>query len=353
MLKKIFWVVTALLFFLYCSCGEKKQEQKLKTETNVEKKDTKVYKLAIINSQDQEPYTSTKDSLLLFLKNKGYIEGKNLLILLNHVGNSEAKGLAVMKEMAEKQPDLIFIQGTVMTIAYKNSIYFNNPKYQFIFANTTDPIGIGIIENFNVPPKFNITGVCHPVQVPSRLKFVKDIIPNLKTIGIIHSEMPQSVSYNKWVEDAINNTPELKSIKVIYRSVPLVTGENGTQKMAETAKKYVRELDKKVDVFLGCNDQLCADEVYYKTIANLATKPIIGSGYKEVLLRWGVTASIFPDTTSVGEQVGQMIIDIFQGKQLKDIPAQWPKSYGFAYNESLAKKYKIIIPDLAGVKKIK
>ncbi len=312
----------------------------------------KTYILAVLDSQNGEPYKRARLSMLNELEQKGYKQGTNLKIIYHSIGNDKEKGKRLLKHVVKKKPDVIFTNGTVMTLAAKESKFFNNPKYSFVFTCVTDPVGVGVIEGFGIENEFNFTGVSYPVPVVSRLRFVKKIIPNLKTIGLIYAQMPQSISYKGWIEKAIQETDDLSRIKVIFKSIPLIKGENGSLEMAKLAKEHVIKLTNKVDVFISPNDQMGVQAPFANMVFKNASKPLIGLGIKDVMDKWGATAVIYPSHKSMGVQSARMIIKIFEGKNVKNIPAQWPKDNGFAFDLSKVKKFKLKIPqrflDLAG-----
>ncbi len=311
----------------------------------------RVFKLLIMDSQSGEPYRQVREAMLEALKSWGYVVGENLDITYFTIENDVAKGEAILKEELPKNYDIIFIDGTVMTVAASH-ILLNKPKQPVVFAANTDPVGIGVIEGFDIPPKYNFTGVHYPLKVHTRFKFIKEIMPKAKTIGLIYADMPQSYSYRRWVEEFLQADPEFKDMKVIFRSVPLVTGKEGTKLMAEAAKKFVLELDPLVDVFLAPNDQMGVQEYFSRMVYENATKPLVGLGKESVMEGWGATMVIYPSSHSMGRQAARMIKQLFEGKPIKEIYPEWPKENGFAFDLKKAARFGIKVPveyiELAG-----
>ena len=60
-----------------------------------------------------------------------------------------------------------------------------NPDIDFIFSCVTDPVGLGLIDSFETYPTANFTGVCYPVHVSDRLRFIKKTMPKAKKIGLV------------------------------------------------------------------------------------------------------------------------------------------------------------------------
>jgi putative tryptophan/tyrosine transport system substrate-binding protein len=304
----------------------------------------KTYKLLIIDSQKGSPYEGAREAMLRQLSSFGFAESKNLTISRFSIGNDADKAEKILKQELPKKYDVVFTNGTVATLAAKK-VAFGNFAHLFVFAAVTDPVGLGIIDDFKSPPKANFTGVCYPVPVNSRLKFVRDMLPKAKTIGLIYSDMPQGHSYRKWVESALLEDPALRGLRIIFRMVPLIKGDYKSQQMmAEQAKKYIQELDPLVDVFLGPNDQLGAERPFYEMVYKTAKKPIVGTTRNSVMERWGATMTIYPSEYSEGRQCAYMIKNLFNGKDIKTIIPQWPKENGIAIDLRKAKQFKIGVP---------
>lgn len=312
---------------------------------------TKIYKLLIVDSQNAEPYITTREAMLEGLRKLGYEKDKNLQVTYHSIGNDVEKGKQLLNEELKNNYDVIFINGTMITIAAKE-VAFGKPEYKFVFAGTTDPVGVGVIDNFVDPPKGNVTGVCYPMPAAARLKFIRDLMPKAKTIGWIYADMPQAHSYRRWIEDAIATKPELNDLKVIFRMVPFITGEDGSAKMAQEAKAFVLELDSQVDVFVSPNDQLGVNRPFAEMVYGAATKPLIGLGFKDVMDHWGATAVIFPALGGTGPQTARMIKRLFEGEPISKIIPEWPKGFGVAFDLVKCKKFGVAVPvnmiELAG-----
>ena len=302
----------------------------------------KSYKMLIIDGQDAEPYKSARETMLKTLEKEGFKKGQNLEYDYFAIGNDVKKAEEVLNANLKNNYDVIFVNGTVPTIAAKN-VGFNKAAYNFVFACVTDPVGIGVIKDFKSNPTANFTGVSYPVPVESRFKFIKQVFPKAKIFALIYADMPQSHSYKSWVEELLK-TKEYKDLKVIFESVPLVTGDEGGRKMADETKKIIKKLDSSVDAFIIPNDQMGVQKFFAQAVFETATKPLVGLNLKDIMEEWGAIATIYPSHESMGEQAAGMIKKIFEGKSIKTIPAEQPKKSGFAFNLKLAKKFGINIP---------
>jgi putative tryptophan/tyrosine transport system substrate-binding protein len=300
-----------------------------------------LYRLLMLDSQFGSPYEEIRAAVLESLAAFGYEAGRNLQVTLYTAGNDEARGIALLT--AEKaQADVVYVGGTVATLSAKQ-VYFGSDQ-PVVFAAPTDPVGIGVIDDFNSKPKANFTGVCYPVPGKARLRFIHHLLPQARRFGLIYADMPQSRSYNAWVRQLLTEDPDFKNMQVIFRPVPLVTGERGDQQMAALAIPIIEELDKQVDAFISANDQLGSRRAFSELIDRYASKPLIGIVRNDVMEGWGAMAVVFPSHESIGQQAARMIRDIFEGKPVAQIMPQWPAKYGYALDLQKTRRFGISVP---------
>jgi putative ABC transport system substrate-binding protein len=169
-------------------------------------------------------------------------------------------------------------------------------------------------------------------------------MPQARSFGFIYADMPQSHSYVQWLKEQLEKNPEFGNIQIVFRKVPLVTGEHGDQQMAEAAEKHVKELDASVDVFLKPVDQMGTRRNFSEMVYRTASKPLIGVVKDDVMARWGATAVVYPSHDSIGKQAARMIRELFEGKAVAEILPEWPKEYGFAIDLTKARQFGLIVP---------
>lgn len=300
--------------------------------------------LLIMDSQTGEPYHSTRVAMLESLSQSGYVEGKNLKITYHSIGNDRDLGRKLLQEELARDYDVVFINGTLMALAAKD-VSFGKNLQPFVYACVTDPVGVGVINSFNESPPANFTGVSYPVPVARRLDFVRTLLPEAGRIGLIYADMPQSQSYRRWLEDLLKNDPSFKDIEIIFRSVSLEKGEAGSRHMTSNAESFIHELDPLVDLFLSPNDQMGVMAPFAESVFQIATKPLIGVGRKDVTEGWGAAASIFPSLHSAGNQAAEMIRRLFKGESIENITPEWPAEFGFAFDLHKAQRFGLSIPE--------
>ena len=311
--------------------------------TPAEAAEGRTYHLLILDSQAGNPYDEVRAALLETLAGRGYEVGRNLETVQRVTGNDAAEGERILRSEPLDHYDAVFVGGTVATIAAKNVLY-GRPDVPVVFGAPTDPVGIGVIQDFKSPPAANFTGVCYPVPVKARLMFVRQLLPQAKKLGLIYADMPQSHSYNQWLRELLATDPAFSDLEIVFRPVPLITGENGDRAMAEAAVAEIRALDPEVDAFIKPNDQLGTRRALAEAVYEHASKPLIGLVKDDVMGSWGATAVVYPSHASIGEQAAAMLVELFQGKPVARIVPEWPRKYGYAVDLPKARRFGIKVP---------
>ncbi|MEH6652114.1 MAG: ABC transporter substrate binding protein [Motiliproteus sp.] len=297
-------------------------------------------KMMVVDSSQGEPYQTVREAMLAELRVQGIDPALDIEMEYFSLGNFSGPARYIWKEAQEENYDLIFVNGTVATAAFKDLAL--GAAMPFIFAAVTDPVGIGVIDGFERPPPANFTGVSYPVNVEARLRFIRRLMPEASKIGLIYAEMPQSESYKRWLDQALKK-PEFKDLEVIYRSVPYVKSEGGHIRMAQLARRHVEDLDALVDLFLSPNDQMGVQPSYARMVYASASKPLVGLGRKDVVENWGATMSLYPSLERMGWRVAHMIIQWENTRSISLIQPQCAET-GVAFDLEKAAQFKLSIP---------
>lgn len=160
---------------------------------------THTLRLLMIDSQTGEPYKTVRICILKNLAKKGYVPGKNLHVKHYSIGNYKEAVANILKAEVNNKYDVVVLNGT-MALKGAKKYAMGDPRHKFVFGAVTDPVGEGVIDNIDQPPKSNFTGVTYQVDVAERLRFMLKMLPNIRTIGLVYADMPQSESYNAWLD---------------------------------------------------------------------------------------------------------------------------------------------------------
>jgi putative ABC transport system substrate-binding protein len=304
-------------------------------------------KLLVVDTQTTEPYITITGNMLATLAEHGFVEGRNLEVLHLSIGQHEGAAANIWRYKDGPGFDVVYFAGTLAARAFAPITQVERNS-RFVFASVTDPVGIGLVDGFGSAPTRNVTGVSFPVPVKNRLRFVRRLLPRARTIGLIYGDMPQSISYRSWLERLLLEDPEFKDLKILYRSVQFVPGDNGTKRMALLTPPLVQELNPLVDVFLAPNDQMGINPEFAHTVAQHAAKPLVGIIEPDAREGWGAAMTIYPSLPGMGRQAGKMVARLLAGAPVSAVPAETPADVGVAFDWQQVQRFGIAVPaDLA------
>ncbi len=135
--------------------------------------------LLVIMAQQNEPYTTLHDHVMMKLEQMGYAEGLNLNVNRWSIGNTQGMARRVQFQIQGEHYDAVLILGTMAAVYFKDYAAAN-PDLKFIFGGVTDPIGIGLLDGMEGRVHKNYTGIAYPVKVENRLRLIRALMPQVR-----------------------------------------------------------------------------------------------------------------------------------------------------------------------------
>lgn len=269
-------------------------------------------RLLVIESEDAEPYVSFRRAFRRELDRLECGGDAGPDITRHSVENREGLARRIWRTEDISSYDAIVVQGTVAARSIRDLVDPDDGKPVF-FGSVTDPVGLGLISGFDRPPSGRFTGVAYPVDIRERLRFVLDLFPEADSIGLVHTDMPQSTAYNARLREIMAET-EFSDVSLHTREVPFVPGERGTARSVALARDKVAELDSKVDVFLAPNDQMGVTERFVRMVAEEASSPLIGINKSTAAGASGAVAALYPSDESAGRTLADQVLAYLSGE---------------------------------------
>ena len=127
--------------------------------------------------------TRNIEALQAGLRDLGYVEGRNVTLVLRFAGGVPARLPELATELVALKPDVI-IAGSVSGILAARAATRTIPLIFFVIE---DPVAMGLVSSITRPGG-NITGIWlfgDDSLVAKRLEFLKHVVPGLARIGVI------------------------------------------------------------------------------------------------------------------------------------------------------------------------
>lgn len=313
-------------------------------------------RIVVIDSADAEPYNTAREAMVEALRQAGFVDGGSIEIVRHEAENDEARARALCDWVASEAPAVLVVNGTVAARAARATLWGSD--LPVVFTSVTDPVGETLIDDFDIAPPSNMTGVSYGVPIHMRFNVIKKRFPHDRDralrVGLVHSSMPQSRGYRRLVEAALDGAfvgdDELKTyarlagFEVVFREVPFVAGPDGLDAMVAAAREQVRAIDGQVDLFVSPSDILGTSRPYAEMVARSASKPLIGLGRDDVVQRWGALGSIYPSVPDIGKQAAVMVERLLEGEPVSAIRPETPVRTGYALDLAVADRFGIPVP---------
>ena len=187
-------VIVIALAYYFVNNTKKGNEDVAKSE--------KVINIGVLQLLSHPALDSIYKGLEEELARQGYENGKNIKIDLQNA-QGEQSNLALMsgKLVSEKNDILVGIT-TPATLSLANV----TKDIPIVMAGITYPVEAGLIASEDKPGN-NITGVSDRTPIKQQLELIKQIIPNLKTLGLLYTSSEDNSI--KQIEEAKKYAEEL------------------------------------------------------------------------------------------------------------------------------------------------
>lgn len=260
------------------------------------------------------------------LKDKGYIEGKNVTYDIQIAEGNIATANSIAKEFVGKKVDLIHAIATPTAQACAS----NTKDIPIVISSVTDPVGAGLVRSLEKPGA-NVTGTTDRSPVGRQLDLIKEIVPNLKRLGFM---------YNAGEDNSVSSLKQIKE-EAAKRGIELV---EATVSNSSGVYLAAQSLIGKVDAIHIPTDNTVVSAL--ESVIKVCEEnkiPLFAADIDSVPR--GVIAALAIDYYRLGRQSGDMAVRILKGESPATMPVETLKDLKMALNPEAAKKMGITLQD--------
>jgi len=277
-----------------------------------------------------EAYNQTYKGVSDGLSSKGYKQGLNLKIDYKNVEQDKNLALKIAQGFVKKEVDLIVALGTGSSLAALEATA--KKHIPIVFSIVGAPKATGIIHDSDVSRR-NITGVSMKVPVKEQFQIIKDILPDVKKLGVIYcTEMPQAVATGKEAA-AVASEFGWKPLTISFPKEQLPQLEEKVQSLAQN-----------VDVIYIPTDPILHLPENLRIIIRMADErmiPVVAVAKK--IVENGALAAVHCDFYEIGRQAADPITNVLAGVDVRTIPSQKPMIKKLSLNLKKAQQLNIKI----------
>ena len=259
------------------------------------------------------------------LANQGYKNGENIKInLLNAQG--EQSNLALMSEkLVSEKNDILVAITTPAALSLANV----TKDIPIVMAGITYPVEDGLIASEEKPGN-NITGVSDRTPIKQQLELMKEILPNLKNIGLLYTSSEDNSV--KQIEEAKKYAAEL-GLEV---KLAAISNTNDIQQVTESLASEVQA------IFVPIDNTIASAMATVVKVTDKFKVPVFPSA--DTMVADGGVLGLGVDQYQIGVQTAKVIVEILNGKNPADTPVVLANEGVIYLNEAKAKELGIEIP---------
>lgn len=285
----------------------------------------KVVKIGISQLVQHPALDSACEGFIEALKEAGYEEGKNIKIDMQNAQGDVTNAQTIARKFADEKVDMILAIATPAAQAVANV----TKDIPILITAVTDPVMAGLAESLDEPGG-NVTGTTDMNPVSEQIKLIKDLVPNVKNVGILYN----SGEINSKVQvDMANEAADSLNLNIVEATV------SNSSEVNQAAQSLLGRVDA---IYVPTDNTIVSAIGAVIKVANDNKIPVIGSERGQVDA--GAIATKGIDYKELGRQTGQIAVKIIKGKKPQDIPIEGSKVVTLIVNQKAAETIDLTIP---------
>ena len=290
-------------------------------------KKTSQIKIGVLQLIEHNALDSAYKGFVDGLKEAGYEDGKNIIIDYQNAQGEQANCITIGQKFINDKSDLILAIATPAAQAIANM----TKDIPILITAVTDPADSKLVGDNNAPGG-NVTGTSDLTPVEAQIELLKEIIPNVKTVGLLYCSSEQNSVFQiniakkkldamgiKYIDIAISNLNEIQQV--------------------------IQNIIGKVEAIYTPTDNMIANGM--ATVA-LMTEPaklpvICGEGGMTML---GGTATYGINYYELGKLTSTQAVSILKGdKKTSEMPIEYLQKFDLVVNTNMIESIGLTIPE--------
>ena len=260
------------------------------------------------------------------LREKGWIEGKNLIIEIRY---DPDRLPALAAELIALAPDLIVAGGPQPAVALKSA----TTTIPIVFVAVFDPVALGLVQSMSRPGG-NITGLATYAPgdwTAKRVEILRELIPGASKIALLVN--PRNPVHMKNLAEEVPSTA--RNFGVALPIVEATTAEELDVAFASAATQHA-------DAIIVYGDNLTALEA--PRVVALAAEHHLPAIYLFRQFAKGGLIANGPDLADLWRRAGGYVDKILKGAKPSDLPVEQPTKFELVINMKTARALGLTVP---------
>ncbi|OJT97124.1 MAG: ABC transporter permease [Rhizobium sp. 63-7] len=269
---------------------------------------------------------AARDGVKEALEAAGYKEGENLTFVYQSAQGNPATAAQIARQFVGDAPNVIVPISTPSAQAVVSA----TRDIPVVFTAVSDPLGAQLVKDMDKPGG-NVTGLSDMSPVAEHVALIKEILPNVKTIGYLYNS------------GEANSVSLLAVLKAEAEKAGLTVVESAATKSAEV-QGAARALVGRADaIYIPTDNTIISALEGAVAVAEEAKLPLFTADTDSVS-RGSIAALGFNDH-DVGKQTGEVVVRILKGENPGDIAVKVAAGSDLVINKTAASKMGVTLPE--------
>ena len=267
------------------------------------------------------------DAFLQGLRDRGYIEGKNIQIQHRYADGRSDRIPSLVAELVQLRVDVIVVASIQAILEAKQA----TKTIPIVIVTQVDPVADGLVDSL-ARPGGNITGLTRLTNELSgkRLELIKETAPGISRAGILYGGTDMQASLQDYEAAA-------RALKITIQPLD-VRGTN-----PDFERTFQAATKEGVNALITTRDAVTAS--YLKRIADLAIKHRLPSMNEDIpYVESGGIMSYAANDADQFRRAAYYVDRILKGAKPADLPVERPTKFEFVINLKTAKQIGLTIP---------
>lgn len=290
-------------------------------------KKTSQIKIGVLQLIEHNALDSAYKGFVDGLKEAGYEDGKNIIIDYQNAQGEQANCITIGQKFINDKSDLILAIATPAAQAIANM----TKDIPILITAVTDPADSKLVADNNAPGG-NVTGTSDLTPVEAQIELLKEIIPNVKTVGLLYCSSEQNSVFQINIAKKKLDSMGIKYIDIAISNLNEI-------------QQVIQNVIGKVEAIYTPTDNMIANGM--ATVA-LMTEPaklpvICGEGGMTML---GGTATYGINYYELGKLTSTQAVSILKGdKKTFEMPIEYLQKFDLVVNTNMIESIGLTIPE--------
>jgi len=288
----------------------------------------KMYKIGISQLVTHPALDATRQGIIDGLNEKGYVEGENVEFDYQNSELDMTLTASIAQKFVSDGVDLIACIATPNSQAAISAA--KGTDIPVVFSAITDPVGAGLITDWDSHPEENVTGVSDMIVVQDDVELITTIIPTVKKIGTLYNAGEDN---SVFLVEKLKEACEAKGIEVVEKTVAT------SADVLTAANSLIGAVDA---IWVGTDNTVVTGLEALIGVCEENQIPLFPADEPSIE-RGGIAAYGF-DYYDIGVQTGRMIARVLEQGSANSIKVEKGEIISLSINTAVAEKMGVTIP---------